>query len=719
LFSLQAFTHAGECSLAEADPPSGERRVAATYAERFRVLRESARVRGAQTLTWIKQRFRKGHAGRIAAWTMGGGVAGLFALVAIGGMLDWNAFKGPVARMASGIAGRPISIGGDLDVRVFTFKPAVAVTQLHVGNPRGWDAEEKEMAVVDRAFAEIDLWPTITKGLTLNVLELQGAKLNLIRIEPGRANWSTGKSGKPLNLPAIRRFAVKDGYVDYHDRKRGLRLSADFYSDERAGASDRPFHLVGEGKLNGRTFRLDLTGAPLINVDRAKPYGFRAEIRAGATRVRGEGQLARAFDFGAYRATLRATGADLADLFYLTGLALPNTPPYNLTGVIERHRTGYDLTNVRGIVGDSDLRGALSVEKRNDRPFVTANFRSNSLDWDDLATVLGAPPSTAAGETASADQRAEAARMAANARLFPDAPLDLKRVRSMDAKLTFKAAKIVTKDWPVRAGSLEMTLNRGVMKFTPLSLTLNQGVVAGAVTVDASRNTPDVSMDMRLSNARLERLIGAAMKEPPIEGPVVGRFKLRGQGASVRKAMDTADGTVSFVASRGAVRKSLAELTGINVIEGLGLLWGKDQSTVNLRCAVADFTVKDGVANRRMLIVDTEDVLILGEGTANLGQETLNLRLQGNPKEPRLIRVRAPITIGGRFRAPKIGVDTGSLAGQGLGAALASLLAPLAAILPFVDTRLAEDANCAQLMAQARTAAPQKAEAAKQDRRGG
>lgn len=636
-------------------------------------------------------------------------LATLVALIAIGGMLDWNMFKGPVARVASAMTGRPIAIAGDLDVRVFTLKPAVSVTGLHVGNPNNWPKkDDPAMAYVPRAFAEVDLWPTITGALTFNILELDGARLNLVRIEPGSANWSTRGGSKPLKLPAIKRFAVKNSYVDYHDRKRGLRLSANFYSDETAGGAGRPFHLVGDGKLNGRVFRLDLAGAPLVNVDRRKPYDFNATIRMGGTYVRGDGRLARPFDFGAYRANLRVSGPDLADLYYLTGLALPNTPPYNLRGAIERHRTGYDLTGIRGIIGDSDLRGTMNVAKRNDRPFLTADIRSNSLDWDDLATVLGAPPSTAPGESASAEQRAEAARMKANARFFPDATLDLKRVRGMDADVKFVAAKIVTKDWPVRAGSMHLLLENGVMRFRPLTLDLNQGRLSGPITLDASRNVPDVALDMRLTNARLEKLIGAAMKDPPMAGALTGRIKLNGQGDTVRKAMDTADGTLSFVAPSGEVRESLAELTGINVIKGLGLFLSKDKSTTKVRCAVADFTVTNGIARRRMLVIDTEEMLIMGEGSANLGEETLDIRIQGQPKEPRLIRVAAPIRIGGRFRQPSIGVEAGGAAGQGIGAALATALAPLAGILPFIDLGLAEDANCAALMAQARTPNPAK-----------
>jgi len=102
-------------------------------------------------------------------------------------------------------------------------------------------------------------------------------------------------------------------------------------------------------------------------------------------------------------------------------------------------------------------------------------------------------------------------------------------------------------------------------------------------------------------------------------------------------------------------------------------------------------------------VIDTDVVLARGSGTINLGSETMNLRIDGDTKKPRLLRVWAPITIRGSLTAPKIGVDAGAVAGQlGIVGALGVLLSPLAAILPFVDPGLAEDANCGALIASAR-----------------
>jgi uncharacterized protein involved in outer membrane biogenesis len=82
----------------------------------------------------------------------------------------------------------------------------------------------------------------------------------------------------------------------------------------------------------------------------------------------------------------------------------------------------------------------------------------------------------------------------------------------------------------------------------------------------------------------------------------------------------------------------------------------------------------------------------------------MDLRIDGDSKKPRLVRLFIPITIKGPFLAPKVGLETsGAVAQGGLAAALGTLVTPLAAILPFVTGGEAKDADCASLVAEARS----------------
>jgi uncharacterized protein involved in outer membrane biogenesis len=93
------------------------------------------------------------------------------------------------------------------------------------------------------------------------------------------------------------------------------------------------------------------------------------------------------------------------------------------------------------------------------------------------------------------------------------------------------------------------------------------------------------------------------------------------------------------------MRHSLAEWAGVDVLTALSLSLSGDNSNTNLRCAVTSFGAKDGVLTAQRFVIDTDPVRIDGGGTINLRDETLDLRLQGAPKNFQLVRARAPFTV--------------------------------------------------------------------------
>lgn len=636
----------------------------------------------------------------LVAATIAGGLLVTLVLALL--LADWNALRGPIARFASNAAGRPIEIRGDLDVDPFSLAPRARVGDLVIGNRPPFQ-DRPPLASIRETEVAVRLLPLFLGRLEIVRIDLAGAELDLYRNADGLSNWSGAeRPERPFRLPPIRRFTASDGRLSLRDETRGLALDARFET-EQSGAGTGAFALEGEGRLNQRRFTLRFSGAPLINVRRNRPYPFTLRAQMAQTTVRATGTIARPFDLARFSAAAAAEGPDLADLYHLTGVTLPNSPPYRLTAQIERDGARTALTGIEGTIGDSDVAGALTAEKPpGGRLFLSGDIRSRSLDLDDLVAVLGGAPDPR--ETASAAQRREAAALREQRRLLPDADLDIRRVRDMDAKVAFTAGRVRSRT-PVRALSGTVTLDRGLLRIDPLSVTLEPGRLGGAVSIDArGEGPPRVALDVRLSQARLETWL-SVKGSPAITGALFGRAELSGRGFSVREAAASADGRVSLYTPEGEVREAFAELTGVNVTRGLGLLLTGDRSKIDVRCGVADFRVRNGVAQGATIVMDTETMLIGGEGAFSLRNETLDLRIQGEPKEPRLIRLAAPITVRGPVRDPRVGVEAGAIVREGgLAALLAAVAAPIAAVLPFVDVGLAEDANCGALIARARRA---------------
>ena len=667
-------------------------------AERWRAVRtwlegEHARARD-------ERRPRSRHR---AALTTGAVFLALALIIAfIVAIWDWNWFRGPIARIASARIHRQVTITGDLRVHLWSWTPSATIDGVHVGNP-GW-AGQDHMADIGRIAVRIRLIPLFAGHTDLRLLEFDRPDVRLYRDRAGRATWdfSGGRdSGKPLRLPPIRNFVIRDGELRVRDDVRKLTFAGTINAAERLGARNHGFEMSGKGALNAQPFTLQVTGGPLLNIDRNRPYPFDAEIHAGATYLTAKGAVPKPFDFGAFYMNTTARGPDLADLYGLTGVALSNTPPYDLHGRLSRQDKIYRIDGLSGRVGSSDLAGRISVDAGRPRTLLTANLRTRDLYFPDLGALFGGAPKH--GPVASPSQKIEAQHLAAENRIFPDSTLDTRRIRSIDADVTYKASAIRGAPINLTAAAARVKLNDGLLRAEPLSLDLPQGRIAGYIQLNARKATPVTDLDLRLSNARIEHLIPLKFQgATPLTGPLVGRAKLTGSGDSVHKAFANANGQVVVVAPGGEIRRSIAELMGVDVVKGLGLLFDKSQETTPLRCAVGAFQVRNGVLNTNQLVFDTDPVLVTGSGQVNLGSERLSFRAQGHPKKFQLVRLIVPVDIQGPIRSPSLKLEKGpAIAQGGVAAALGSLLSPIAAILPFVDPGLAKDANCGALVAGA------------------
>jgi uncharacterized protein involved in outer membrane biogenesis len=287
---------------------------------------------------------------------------------------------------------------------------------------------------------------------------------------------------------------------------------------------------------------------------------------------------------------------------------------------------------------------------------------------------------------------------------MPDAPLDVDRVRGMDADITYKALTVrASPNLPLRQVSLGVKLDHGLLTLSPIDFEFPQGRLSGSAVIDARNSVQTDAVDMRIQGVRLQEFLSKGAGPPPLEGVLDARAKLSGTGDSVHKAAASSNGEIAVVIPRGLIRQAFAELLGIDASKGLFMLLAKNNHQTDVRCAVADFRVHDGVMQANQIVLDTGVVLVNGQGDINLNTENINLTFTGKPKQFRLIRINAPIVVTGRLTSPSFGIKVGGAAVQaGVATALAAAVNPLLLILPFIETGQAHDADCASLVTTAK-----------------
>jgi AsmA family protein len=632
----------------------------------------------------------------VAVRWIGAIILGLLLMLVVADLIDWNLLRGPVSRIASSALDRRVRIDGALRVHLLSSEPSVTVEQLTIANP-DW-AGNGDMIDVQRLQVALQLSQLLRGHLVLQT-----------RDATGRANWDLGKpsppNAKPTKLPTIRHFALRSGTLMVDDAVRKLTFMGMVIANQSSSANaGEPFRLQGQGTLNQEPFQVTFEGGPLLNIQPNEPYRFQATVDAGPSSARASGSIAKPFDFGMLDVDLTLQGQNLANLYYLTNLALPLTPPYQLSVHLHRDQNHFALDDLAGKIGSSDIRGKAAVDLAVDgRPKLTATLVSRSLNLGDLGVAFGAgvPPQP---NTKGAPQLPAPKKTPVSPLLLPTFEFQFDRLKSMDADVDFSAASIQAQKVPFKAVAFKLKLDHGVLSIDPIDFELPLGKLAAQLQLNTNGSTPQTDIDLRIHDVPLNQFRSktASEQQAPLDGVLQARLKISGHGNSVHAIAADGNGTLSAVVPQGEMREAFAELTGINILRGLGLLLGEKDKSVPIRCGVIEFQITDGNARADRMIVDTQNVLINGDGHIAFNDEKLDLNLQGKPKKLRLGRLRAPINIRGTLRDPRVGISVPAVVKQGaVAAALGAIATPVAAALAFIDPGLAKNANCQALVNEA------------------
>jgi uncharacterized protein involved in outer membrane biogenesis len=620
-------------------------------------------------------------------WFAAGLLVVIVLIAALFTALDAGYFRQPFIRFVAAQTDRMIQVDGVLEIRLFSSTPRVTAEHVTIGNPP-WTAPG--IAAQLGKITLILQLPWFGRSFGIQRLEMHAATLHLKRDATGHANWQSTDpdKGPEGSLPIIRSLSMPGARVALDDARRHLRFDGTVTAEDTKGEEPRALRIEGSGELNGRATVFEITSDPLAAADNRRTYHFAYSEHSSGSRLTGRGTLLRPFDFDWLDASFEASGADLKDMYFLTGVTLVHTGSYQLSGKIARRGTHSEFSDLAVTSGQSDLRGSLSIDTTHGRSQFQAHLVSQLLRLSDMGKRAAGR-----GQTALEDQL-----------LLSNAMLSPKAVRVGEWVVHYRARRIDVGRVPLRQVSAKMTIDHGVLVVAPLLADVLGGTLNVHVKTDARTDTPTSDVDLRISDAQLEQFHDTA-GPPFITGSLQARVSVVGQGRSVHEVAASADGTVTGVVTRGTIRSSLAELTGID-LRALGMLLTNDKRQTGMRCVVASFLARDGTLDAQRLVADTDPVLITGAGQLHLDSEALDFALRGHPKSFRLFRLHAPLTVGGTIIHPTIGVQVRKPDQEpGIDTAVPASAAPLASVLAFVDPGLAKDENCASLQQPATASA--------------
>ena len=532
----------------------------------------------------------------------------------------------------------------------------ITASHLVIANP-DW-AGDKPMAEIERFAVTLDLSSLLDPQLRIPRLELENGTIDIAYGADDRVNWQSAETAGELaapeerqEMPAIENLAITGIDVTYRNLETAASETVAITGIEGTLEKGKNVRLSADLDWREHDARLQFNGEQfetLINENR--PYNFT---------LYGDGLVNFAVDGTATKSgnldiLLELNGESLADIGRIIDVPLPTTANFSLKGQLLTAEDRYTLQDFSGTVGRSDLSGTATLELTRDIPKLTGDLYSNRVDFKDLAGLIGNDPDSFA-TTAETGETAETVDDNTSPNLFSNAAIPTDRLRDAELDLSYNAREIIAPTSRVEELSITAKLADGRLLVRPFMIGIAKGVISGEIAVNAREATPSADIDVALSDISMRDFFTDTDFAQEMGGTLSGALYLIGTGNTPNQIAATAEGGGQLIIRDGKISALIVEAVGLDVVESLGVLLMGDVP-LPMPCAGLNFTADHGSIDIEKMMLSTDDSLVVGKGSVDLAQQTLDIQVEGRASDFSLLDISAPINLTGPINDPNIGI---------------------------------------------------------------
>lgn len=656
-------------------------------------------------------------------------------LIIIIATFNWNRLKPTINRKVSAELNRPFAIRGDLGVvwerqpsergwRSWVPWPHIHADDILLGNPP--TIPEMTMVHLPRVEATLAPLSLLAKTVYLPWIKLVQPDARLIRLSEKNDNWTfrlaSAKEGDKAQEPSSWSFKLDNilfdrGRIAVNDKvtRADIEIFVDPLgkplpfsevtgsSDKKDGkkAGDYVFGLKASGRYKGQPITgSGKIGGMLALRSTGTPFPVQADFRSGNTRVAFSGTIDDPMKMGGVDLRLKFAGDSLGNLYDLTGVLLPDTPPFetdgHLVAKIDADKGSvFHYRDFNGRIGDSDIHGTLKYRTDKRRPKLEGDLLSKQLRLADLGPLIGVD----SGKGTKAKEVKKDVQPAG--KVLPYDRFETDKWDAMDADVRFKGRHIEHgSTLPLDNLSTHIILQNGDLRLEPLRFGMANGTINANIHLAGNKKPMQGEADIQARRLRIKALMPNVEMMQKTLGELNGDAKLRGSGNSVAALLGSSSGNLKLLMNDGVVSRNLMEILGLNVGNFvIGQIFGDDEVRVN--CAAANLDINSGSVHPQIFAFDTQNALINVTGNLSLASERMDLTIDPESKGLRVITLRSPLYVRGTFKNPDYGVKPGPLIVRGaVAAALATLVTPAAALLALISPSEGSANQCNVILSQ-------------------
>jgi AsmA family protein len=434
-------------------------------------------------------------------------------------------------------------------------------------------------------------------------------------------------------------------------------------------------------KAEGRSIMEAAELAELKDIPKAGPFKVSLRISDPKGRLRvekldvqaGAEELALVSLKGAIRDPLalkgidirfQVRGRDLANMEKLAGKPIPLKGPFSVSGrAVDVGPRTFRVSDLKVAMDENRAEGRVEIGLAGKRPRLTASLSSDGLDLRPLFPKVE--------KTRRPSQKSSGPEPGPE-KIFPKDPLPVELLKKADANVSLRLGKVILPQLALADLKADLSLQNGHLRIEPLKGSAGGGTLDGALEVISEGTRVHVAADIFIKELDIGRMLREMESKELIEGKMDAEIQLEGSGESVAAIMAGLNGKTSLVMGKGRLANKYADLLGGDLASTAFRLLNplkKDVPYTDFNCLVKGFRIKDGMANVTALVLDTDKMTMVGDGTINLATEHMSMVIRPAPKKGlntgvlgkvglSLGELTRPIRLEGPLSRPRPTVDT-------------------------------------------------------------
>ncbi len=224
----------------------------------------------------------------------------------------------------------------------------------------------------------------------------------------------------------------------------------------------------------------------------------------------------------------------------------------------------------------------------------------------------------------------------------------------LDVEVEADAVIVDGDDYRIGGFDGALSLREGVLLVRPLRLDYLGGRADAELRIDLAASPPPLHLEASIRELRIASLLRELGVDPLVDAPLRAELDLSAEGAERRSIMRTLSGQVELAVGEGRIGSRLIDLTAQDIV---GWLFSRGAET-RLVCAASLLNFVSGSGTVEGLVLKTDNIQLVGKGSIDLANETVDLAFAPRPLANRLFRRGTPFTVQGPLDGPSVAVGS-------------------------------------------------------------